>query len=82
SVQPASGTFIDGMIGRGQLDFTTRRIAQAVNATAYGSRDGSYTIAAISLGIDRMGGPLHWSIYGRGEYMDAELDAYAESGAG
>ncbi len=82
SVQPASGTFIDGMIGRGQLDFTTRRIAQAVNATARGSRDGSYTIAAISLGIDRAEGPLQWSIYGRGEYMDADLDAYAESGAG
>ena len=82
SIQPASGTFIDGMIGRGQLDFTTRRIAQAVNATARGSRDGSYTIAAISLGIDRAGGPLQWSVYGRGEYMDADLDAYAESGAG
>ena len=82
SIQPASGTFIDGMLGRGQLDFTTRRIAQAVNATAHGSRDGNYTIAAISLGIDRAGGPLQWSIYGRGEYMDAELDAYAESGAG
>ncbi|WP_184171492.1 Ig-like domain-containing protein, partial [Sphingomonas kyeonggiensis] len=82
SIQPASGTFIDGMVGRGQLDFTTRRLAAAVNATARGSRDGSYTVAAISLGIDRAGGPLQWSLYGRAEYLDADLDAYAESGAG
>ncbi|MBB4096888.1 putative Ig domain-containing protein [Sphingomonas kyeonggiensis] len=82
SLQPVGGTFIDGMLGRGQLDFTTRRIAAAVNATARGSRDGSYTVAAISLGVDRSSGPLQWSIYGRGEYLDADLDAYAESGAG
>ncbi len=82
SVQPANGMFIDGMLGRGQLDFTTRRIAAAVNATARGSRDGSYTVAAISLGIDRAGGPLQWSLYGRAEYLDADLDAYSESGAG
>lgn len=82
SLQPVGGTFIDGMLGRGQLDFTTRRIAAAVNATARGSRDGSYTVAAISLGVDRASGPLQWSIYGRGEYLDADLDAYVESGAG
>jgi large repetitive protein len=82
SVEPADGAFIDGMLGRGQLDFTTRRIAAAVDATARGSRDGSYTVAAISLGIDRTGGGFQWSIYGRGEYMDADLNAYSESGAG
>jgi len=82
SLQPVGGTFIDGMLGRGQLNFTTRRIAAAVNATARGSRDGSYTVAAISLGVDRASGPLQWSIYGRGEYLDADLDAYVESGAG
>jgi uncharacterized protein YhjY with autotransporter beta-barrel domain len=82
SLQPAQGAFIDGVIGRGQLDFTTRRIAAAVDATARGSRDGSYTVAGISLGIDRSDGGLQWSLYGRGEYMDADLNAYTESGAG
>ncbi|NYT39178.1 tandem-95 repeat protein [Sphingomonas sp. R-74633] len=82
SLQPAQGAFIDGVIGRGQLDFTTRRIAAAVDATARGSRDGNYTVAGISLGIDRSNGGLQWSIYGRGEYMDADLKAYTESGAG
>jgi len=82
SIQPVGGAFIDGMVGRGQLDFTTRRLAAAVNATARGSRDGSYTVAALSVGIDSRSGPLQWSIYGRGEYLDADLDAYVETGAG
>ncbi|MDG2535816.1 Ig-like domain-containing protein [Sphingomonas sp. HITSZ_GF] len=82
SLQPADGTFIDGMVGRGQLDFTTRRIAAAVDAVARGSRDGSYTVAGVSLGVDRTDGQLQWSLYGRGEYMDADLDAYVETGAG
>jgi large repetitive protein len=83
SVEPVDGAFIDGVVGLGKLDFTTRRIAAAVDATARGSRDGNYTVAALSLGIDRAGGgALNWSLYGRGEYMNADLDAYAESGAG
>jgi uncharacterized protein YhjY with autotransporter beta-barrel domain len=82
SILPVDGLFIDGMLGRGQLDFTTRRFVAAVNAEARGSRDGSYTVAALSLGIDRGDGPLQWSIYGRGEYLDADLNAYTESGAG
>ncbi|MFS2109740.1 IPT/TIG domain-containing protein [Sphingomonas sp. Sphisp140] len=82
SIQPVGGAFIDGMVGRGQLDFTTRRLAAAVNATARGSRDGSYSVAALSVGIDSRSGPLQWSIYGRGEYLDADLDAYVETGAG
>jgi uncharacterized protein YhjY with autotransporter beta-barrel domain len=82
SLQPANGMFVDGVVGRGQLDFTTRRLAAAVDANARGSRDGSFTVAAVSLGIDRSGGGLQWSIYGRGEYLDAQLDAYSETGAG
>jgi len=81
SLQPAETAFIDGMIGRGQLDFTTRRFAAAANATVLGKRSGDYTVAALSLGIDRTNGGLMWSFYGRGEYMGADLDAYSETGA-
>jgi large repetitive protein len=81
SIQPGENLFVDGMVGRGQLDFTTRRIAAAVDRTALGKREGNYTVAALSLGIDRAGGALTWSLYGRGEYMGADLDAYAETGA-
>ncbi|RZA05087.1 MAG: autotransporter domain-containing protein, partial [Proteobacteria bacterium] len=82
SLQPVGDMFIDGMIGRGQLDFASRRLVEAVDSIATGKRDGGYTVAALSLGIDRIDGPLQWSIYGRGEYMGADLDAYVEDGAG
>ena len=82
SILPVDGIFVDGMVGRGQLDFSTRRFVGAVNSEARGSRDGSYTVAALSLGVDQSNGPLQWSLYGRGEYLDADLDAYAETGAG
>lgn len=81
SIQPAESIFIDGMVGRGQLDFSTRRIVQAMNSTATGKRDGNYTVGALSLGVDQVSGPLQWSLYGRGEYMDANLKAYVETGA-
>lgn len=80
SLQPIENAFIDGMIGRGQLDFTTRRFAAAVNRAVLGKRSGDYTVAALSLGIDRTAGALMWSLYGRGEYMGADLDAYSETG--
>ncbi|MBY8823840.1 Ig-like domain-containing protein [Sphingomonas colocasiae] len=81
SFQPIENGFVDGMIGRGQLDFTTRRHVAAVNGTALGKRSGDYSVAALALGIDRMDGALMWSLYGRGEYMGADLDAYSETGA-
>ncbi|MBB4097610.1 IPT/TIG domain-containing protein [Sphingomonas kyeonggiensis] len=82
SVQPIDNAFIDAMIGRGGLDFTTRRVAATVNSAAIGNRGGNYTVGAISAGIDQNSGALIWSIYGRGEYMGAGLDSYAETGAG
>jgi large repetitive protein len=81
SVQPVGGAFVDGMVGRGWLDFTTRRLAAGTSLTAIGKRDGSYDVAALSLGIDRRSGGLNWSLYGRGEYLGAELGGYAETGA-
>jgi uncharacterized protein with beta-barrel porin domain len=64
SLQPIENAFIDGMIGRGQLDFSTRRFAARANATALGNRSGDYDVAALALGIDRTDGALMWSLYG------------------
>lgn len=81
SYQPTESGFVDTMVGQGQLDFSTRRLAAAANATVSGQRDGHYTVAALSLGFDRTSGALQWSFYGRGEYLNASLGAYAETGA-
>ncbi|OAN63896.1 hypothetical protein A7X12_19030 [Sphingomonas sp. TDK1] len=82
SLMPVEGAFIDGMVGLGDLSFTTRRLEGTTNATALGSRDGTFTLGALALGIDREGGPLRWSLYARGEFFRANLNGYTESGAG
>ncbi|UZK66222.1 putative Ig domain-containing protein [Sphingomonas sp. M1-B02] len=82
SIVPAESLFLDGMIGRSDLSFRTRRSVAGVNAVASGNRDGSFTLGALAAGIERESGPLSWSLYGRGELLDGELGAYTESGAG
>jgi len=81
SLSPFEQAFVDGMIGRGDLSFASRRLADN-GSTAIGSRDGDYIVAALALGIDRPGDRLSWSLYGRGELLEADLGAYRESGSG
>ncbi|WP_164521812.1 putative Ig domain-containing protein [Sphingomonas sp. ABOLE] len=82
SLMPVEGAFVDGMVGFGDLRFTTRRLESTTSAIALGNRDGNFTLGALALGIDREGGPLRWSLYARGEFLRATLDGYTESGAG
>ncbi|WP_448665068.1 autotransporter outer membrane beta-barrel domain-containing protein [Sphingomonas sp. CJ20] len=82
SASPFSGAFVDALLGRADLSFRMRRLVAGQNIIATSSRDGAMTLAALSFGIDHMGGPLRFSVYGRGEYMDGDLDAYEEAGAG
>jgi uncharacterized protein YhjY with autotransporter beta-barrel domain len=82
SIAPGDAAFVDGMIGIGDLGFSTRRAVATLNVNALGSRDGRFTVGALAAGIDRQGETLRWSIYGRGEVMDAKLGAYTETGAG
>ena len=81
SLMPVEGAFVDGMLGFGDLRFTTRRLEGTTSAIALGNRDGNFTLGALALGIDREGGPLRWSLYARGEFLRATLDGYTESGA-
>ncbi|PVM93686.1 putative Ig domain-containing protein, partial [Caulobacter endophyticus] len=82
SLAPADGLFIDGMVARGWLDFDTRRLDTTSGLTTLGARDGRFTVAALSAGLDRRSGGLSWSPYGRLEYLSGSLDAYREQGAG
>jgi outer membrane autotransporter protein len=81
SFSPSDGAFIDGVLGYGELDMDTRRIAFG-GATALGSRDGTMTFGSLGAGIDRLAGRLRYSAYLRAEYLNARLDRYIESGAG
>ncbi|WP_161495018.1 autotransporter domain-containing protein [Caulobacter sp. BP25] len=81
SFQPLQGAFIDTVIGRGTLDYRTRRAVEANGMTALGHRKGDMTFGALSFGVDRLDGGIHWSSYGRFEWLKGDLDAYAETGA-
>lgn len=81
SFQPLQGAFIDAVVGRGTLDYRTRRAVEANGMTALGRRKGDMTFGAVSFGVDRLDRGLHWSSYGRFEWLEGDLDAYAETGA-
>ncbi|RYE03939.1 MAG: autotransporter outer membrane beta-barrel domain-containing protein, partial [Sphingomonadales bacterium] len=82
SVSPGGSAFVDGMFGIGDLSFSSRRAVATLNVNAVGSRDGRFTVGAIAAGIDQQSETLRWSLYGRGEFMNATLGAYTETGAG
>ncbi len=81
SFTPIGGSFVDAMIGHGKLDYRTRRNVAENGAVALGSRSGDMTFGALSVGVDRIAGDARWSGYGRFEFLDGTLDAYAENGA-
>jgi hypothetical protein len=80
SLAPVRDMFFDFVVGYGDLGFKTRRAVDG--GTAIGSRDGTMWFGAASAGIDRVEDDLRWSLYGRGEWVDGKLGAYAESGGG
>jgi hypothetical protein len=80
SFAPVNNMFVDVVVGYGDLSFKSRRAIDGT--TASGSRNGTMWFGAASSGIDRNDGGLHWSLYGRGEWLNGTLGAYAEGGAG
>jgi len=82
SITPADGMFVDAMVAQGWLDFRTGRTDATTDEQAVGKRKGQFTTLAMSAGIDRVSGPLQWSLYGRSEYLMGKLNAYREFGAG
>lgn len=81
SFAPGSGLFVDALVGTGGLEFRTRRPVEGMATQATARREGSLLMGSIAFGIDT-GDNIQWSLYGRGEWMEATLDAYGESGAG
>ncbi len=74
--------FVDAVVGRGFLDYKTRRRIDGTELTALGSRTGTMNLAAISFGFNKQVEDLDWSFYSKLEYMDAKLAAYTETSGG
>ena len=81
SWRPEGGIYVDGMLGRGSLSFDMRRRVAIDNSLVTGDRDGTAIFGSLAVGMDRMVGDGQLSTYGRLESLNAELDAYTETGS-
>ncbi|MET3725955.1 putative Ig domain-containing protein [Sphingomonas trueperi] len=82
SAAPVPGLFVDGVATTSWMTFRTRRTDATTGALASGERSGRLTSIALSIGIDRVSGPLGWSVYGRAATSNGNLHGYVEEGAG
>ena len=80
SFHPTPTTYIDAMVGVGQLNFQSRRFVPANGAMVTGARSGDQVFGAVAFGLEYDRGPLFASPYGRLEFMDATLGAFKEAG--
>lgn len=80
SYRPSPQTFLDGVIGYGDLAFDLRRRASDGTLLA-GSRDGTALFWSVGGGYDRRGPNHVFTGYGRLEGLSGELDAYTETGS-
>ncbi|MES2835159.1 MAG: IPT/TIG domain-containing protein [Pseudomonadota bacterium] len=81
SWRPRGGVYLDAMLGYGTLEFDLQRRVTADNSLVTGSRDGTAVFGSVGLGYDRPVAIGHVNAYTRIESMNAELDAYTESGS-
>ncbi|MBX9802944.1 MAG: IPT/TIG domain-containing protein [Caulobacteraceae bacterium] len=81
SWRPDDGIYVDGMLGHGSLSFDMSRRVTIDNSLVTGSRDGTAIFGSLAIGFDRLVGDGRLSTYGRLESLNAELDAYTETGS-
>lgn len=82
SYQPAPRTFIDLLLGYGQLRFDSTRFIEAVDDFATASRKGSQVFGSAAVGYEYRVRNLLVSPYGRLDFAIDRLDAVSESAPG
>jgi len=82
SYQPTENTYLDGLIGYGQLDYTTERFVAPVNDFARSVRSGDFIFASLTAGYEFQSEGLGLSPYGRLDVAQHRLHAASEKGAG
>jgi len=81
SYRPYGGWFIDGTLGSGALNFSTRRWVTDDSSVVEGRRSGSYWLASMALGLEQKLGMFRIVPYLRGDYFGINLKGYAETGS-
>ena len=82
SFQPRAGTFIDGLIGIGSLDFKSQRYVLPINDIARSDRKGRQIFASVAGGVEYRDNGVLFSPYARLDYSSDRLDQNTETGAG
>ena len=72
--------FLDGLLGYGDMAFSSRRYQANAAGLLAGERRGKLLFGSLALSYDAAMGPLKFSPYGRLDLMNATLNAYAETG--
>jgi uncharacterized protein YhjY with autotransporter beta-barrel domain len=81
SYHPTRDTFVDGLLGYGILDFSSKRFVTDTGEFASGDRNGNQVFASITSGYEFRNDALLISPYGRFSASRSTLDAFAETGA-
>lgn len=80
--QPSPRTFIDMLLGYGQIKFDSRRFIESVDDFATARRDGKQVFGSIGAGYEHRDGNLLVSPYGRIDFAVDRLEQVTESAPG
>ena len=72
--------FLDGLLGYGDMSFSSRRFEANAAGVLAGERRGKLLFVSLALSHEAVRGPLKFAPYGRLDLMQATLNAYAETG--
>jgi hypothetical protein len=75
-----SHSFVDGLLGYGDLRFQTRRFSSAFDEMEYGRRTGGEVFGALTYSLLFSDGPWSVSPYGRLDGIQGTLNAFTEDG--
>ncbi len=82
SYQPTENTYIDGVLGYGQIDFRNERYVAAANDFARSRRAADFFFGSLTAGYEFNATGLRFSPYGRLDLAQHRLKSATETGAG
>ena len=81
SFQPSAQTYVDALLGGGELSFDSRRFDDDTGSYLTGQRNGSAWFGSITGGYEYHVNRWLLSPYGRLEWSSSALDGFSENGA-
>ncbi|MEQ1629094.1 MAG: fibronectin type III domain-containing protein [Gallionella sp.] len=77
-----AGTYLDGILGVGKVNFDTKRFVTVANSFARATRQGDQLFGSLAYGYEYRDDGVLWSPYGRYDFSFDRLNASTETGAG